>query len=566
MGISDDCQVPTIRPIVLSAADYRYFRSLWQFLISAERHGLFKRFAWRVYDLGLHQSQIQRLRLRFKWCEFPEFDFSLYPAHVSLESHSYAWKPIIIADTLKTWAAPVFWFDSATILHTGLAHPLSIVRENGIWALRSKSPLNSKCDVKVLDALQVPLAVRHVQERAAGALGFDPDHAAAVQLAIDWKRHAMVADFIVPEAAASYHKQDQAIFNCLLLKAAAEGTLKLTEEEIDISSARPAKDVTTRNIIDPSIPIWADPVVRLTFSAYKKADQLNHRLQQFSSRRLGGARRWWKEHFTVHVCDLQRGIKRRIPSPTYGYYADPFIWQHNGSNWLFVEEFQYAKDKGRLVVMELTDTLEPVSPRPLVSTRFYGDFDCHASFPHIFAMNGETYMIPETCQRKSVDLYVCEQWPDRWRLERRLLFNLDAADTMVLWSGGLWWLVTSVRTATENRHLEIFFTDNLLTGTLRAHPINSACLYADRRNGTGRNAGYLVQSCEHGIRRLMQKSTHFYGEGVAAMEVVALNTEDFEERVIGGIEQLPMVDETFSSHHVSRAGNLIAYDTRDRAR
>ena len=566
MGISNDCQVPTIRPIVLSAADCRFFRSLWQFLLSAERTGLFKICAWRVYDLGLYQHQLQRLGRRFRWCEFVRFDFNQYPDHVGLASNSYAWKPIIIADNLTNSVASVFWFDSATILLTMLKRPLSIVEKHGIWTLKSKSPLYSKCDPRVLEALKVPVMVQHLPERAAGALGFNPQHPATVQLAMDWKRHALVQEHIVPDNAASYHKQDQAIFNCLLFRAAAEGALTLTDDEVDISSARPAKDITTRNIVNPSVPIWADPLVRLWFLTYKKADQLNHRWKNFSGSRLDGARRWWKEHFTVYVSDVERGITRAIPSPAYGYYADPFLWQYKGSTWLFVEEFQYAKDRGRLVVMELTDALGPISPRPLTSTLFYGDFDCHASFPHLFEMNGSIYMIPETCERRSVDLYVCEQWPDRWRFARRLLFDLDAADTMALWSNGFWWLITSVRTAMQNRHLEIFFTDDLLGGAIRAHPENSSHLYENMRHGTGRNAGYLALSSGGGITRLMQKSDRHYGEGVAAMKVTELNIEHFEERLVDGIPELPIIAETFSTHHVSRAGNLIAYDVRDRAR
>ena len=148
-----------------------------------------------------------------------------------------------------------------------LDYPLSIVAKNGIWTLRSKSSLNRNCDPRVLEALNVPFAVRHLPYRAAGVLGFNPQHPAAVQLAMDWKRHALVREHIVPENAASYHKQDQAIFNCLLLKAAAEGALTLTDDEVDISSARPARDVTTRNIVNPGIPIWADPLVRLYFLA-----------------------------------------------------------------------------------------------------------------------------------------------------------------------------------------------------------------------------------------------------------------------------------------------------------
>ena len=552
--------------MILSAADSRYFRSLWQFLLSAERTGLSRTWAWRVYDLGLEADQIQRLRQRFPWCELIKFDFSQYPEHVALAAKSYAWKPLIIAANLVGAEAPVFWFDSATILRTALLRPLSIVAENGIWTLRSKTPLHRRCDPRVLEALAVPLSVQHLPERAAGALGFNPQHPAAVQLAMDWKRHALVRELVIPDNAAACHKQDQSIFNCLLLKAAAEGTLTLTEEDVDISAASPTRDITTRNIITPDVPGWADRFMRLWFSAYKSADQLSHHWKNFDDTWLDGARRWWKEHFTVYVTDLGRGITRAIPSPAYGYYADPFLWQHNGSNWLFVEEFQYARGRGRLIVMELTDNLEPVSPRPLASTRFYGDFDCHASFPHLFEMNGKVCMIPETGERRAIDLYVCEKWPDLWRLERRLLFGLDAVDTMTLWSDGLWWLFTSVRTGAHNRHLEIYFTDDLLRGKLHAHPRNTAQLYEGARNGTGRNAGYLARSSAGVITRLLQNSEHYYGQGVQAMKVTALSTEHFAEQPVGQIPELPIVTPGFSSHHVSRAGNLIAYDVRDRVR
>jgi hypothetical protein len=56
-----------------------------------------------------------------------------------------------------------------------------------------------------------------------------------------------------------------------------------------------------------------------------------------------------------------------------------------------------------------TENLAPVSPRPMASTRFYGDFDCHASFTHLFKMNGQVRMIPETGERRAIDLYVCEK-------------------------------------------------------------------------------------------------------------------------------------------------------------
>lgn len=299
---------------------------------------------------------------------------------------------------------------------------------------------------------------------------------------------------------------------------------------------------------------------------YNNAGQLTHIWKYWLKGRLRGARRCWKEHFTVYVHDLTKGVTRAIPSPSYGYYADPFIWQYNGSIWLFVEEYEYAKDKGRLVVMELTESLEAISSKPLTSPQFYGNFDCHVSFPHLFELNGSVYMVPETCERKSVDLYICEQWPDQWRLERRLLSELDAADTMVLKANGYWWLITSVRAGQRNRHLEIYFTDDLLAGTIQPHPENNSNLYKDDLYGTGRNAGFFQKSLDGTLIRLTQKSERYYGESISIMKVEILNAEQFSERPVDCIQDLPIVKTGFNSHHVSRVGNLIAYDTRDRAR
>jgi hypothetical protein len=204
--------------------------------------------------------------------------------------------------------------------------------------------------------------------------------------------------------------------------------------------------------------------------------------------------------------------------------------------------------------------------RPLISDQFCGRIDCHSSFPFLFEIDGLPHMIPETCERKSVDLYVCETWPNRWRLKRRLLFGIDAADTMVLWSDGYWWLFTSARGGNSNRHLEIYFTDNLETGTLHPHPMNTSFLYGDRAHGTGRNAGYLARSSNGEIIRLMQKSQHFYGEGVSLMKITELNAERFNETSITSLPELPLIKPGFATHHVSKIGNLIAYDVRDRAR
>jgi hypothetical protein len=534
-------------------------------LLSSERQELSHTCTWRLYDLGLQPVQLRQLKERFPWCQWETFDFASYPDHVRVEANSYAWKPLLIARNLNG-NLPVFWFDSATLFHSDLEPPLATIARNGIWTLKSRSPLYRKCDPSVLSALKIPTEVLHVTERAAGALGIDPKHAAAAQIIRNWARLALQKDIILPPNSVPFHKQDQAIFNCLLLTATADEKLALTEDEIDISSPSPARDITTRNRLPSNFPLWAVHLARIWFAIYKAADQANHRWQGFHATKLKGLHRRWKEHFSVHIVNPVNQTTRAIPSPVNGYYTEPFIWIRDGRTWLFMQEFQYLQNKGRLVVMELSPECTPVSVRPLTFPQFHGRMECQASFPFVFEINGTMHMIPETTDRRSVDLYVCETWPYIWRLKRRLLFDLDAAGTMTFFHKGYWWLFTSVKDANDNRHLEIYFTESLEKGELKPHPQNLTRPYADQRSGMGRNAGYLAPVSSDRICRLTQNSTARNREGVAAMVITHLTQADFRERPADPLPELPMIVPGFRGQHVSQAGHLFAYGIKRRAR
>jgi len=554
------------QPLILTAADHRFARTLSQFLLSAERHGEHQRSRWIVFDLGLSDADRALLRKRFGWAELRRFAFEDHPPHVALASGSYGWKPVAIREAAADHRGPIFWFDSGTVLKRPLDAALASLGKQGFWGLRSQTALALKCDPRVLDALSVPLEVRHIREYAAGAVGFDLSTPLGQQLVEDWGRHALIAEHIVPEGYAAFHKHDQALLNCLLAKAAHEGRFESTLDEIDISSRSPSKLVATRNYVRPNVPLRADPLVRAYRQVLKDTDRVYHRLRHFDDTRIDGWRRRRKEHFSVFVTDLGKGTTASIPGPRGGYYADPFVWQRDGRTWLFVEEFVYARDRGHLTVLALDDDLAVISATPVALLPGYAALDCHASFPFIFEHEGETYMVPETHERGAVDLFVCERWPDRWRLVRRLLFGVNAVDSMVIRAGGTWYLITSTQGRWPNRHLEIFSAPDLLSGCFRAHPVNNQGIYGDKPFGTGRNAGSIDRNTDGTLTRLMQESRNHYGEGVQPMRIDELSPQRFTESPALTIDCLPGVESGFPSHHVSRAGNLLAYDTRDRAR
>ena len=66
-----------------------------------------------VYDLGLTQLEIEQLR-RKPHVDYRKFNFSRFPKHVE-SLHTYAFKPLIIAETLVQFGG-VMWMDASVVL------------------------------------------------------------------------------------------------------------------------------------------------------------------------------------------------------------------------------------------------------------------------------------------------------------------------------------------------------------------------------------------------------------------------------------------------------------------
>ena len=144
-----------------------------QLLLSAERRGEHRRALWEVYDLGLEDADRRLLSARFPWTSLKPFPLTDDPSHVAVVAGSEAWKPLIIAEAARSFDGPLFWFDPGAILKAPLDEAIRSLERQGFWGLRGQMPLARKCDARVLEALGVPLEVRHIREYATGAVGFD---------------------------------------------------------------------------------------------------------------------------------------------------------------------------------------------------------------------------------------------------------------------------------------------------------------------------------------------------------------------------------------------------------
>jgi hypothetical protein len=545
------------RLLIVTAADQAYWRCLYQFLRSAERLRLNLRHDFLAYDLGLGAHTRQRLQSRFAWCSFRRFRFENYPPHIGRDLSAHAWKPFVVNEALHATSGLVVWLDSATLLKCLPDHVIAEIRRCGVYSLKGQTALDLRCDPDILDALSVPAEFRRGPVRVSGALGFDAGNRSARQLVEAWCQHHLVSQFVRPKRAS--HNSDQALLSIAMLTMEAAGELTLGDEEIDISSHRPVRWMTSRNKVPAGLPLWLDSAARAYYAAYKLADRANLGWRFRAANLVDGLHRLTREHFTVFVACGSTGKVAAIKAPRLSYYADPFIWRHREQTYVLCEEFRYPRHKGYLRCIPLDAELR-AGPAQTIVPR-----NGHASFPFLFEHGASLYLVPETSAEGGVHLYRCEDFPRRWLRVRTLLPAVDAADTIVLRHDDLWWLITSmrVRPAGGARYLAVFFTDDLLTGKWQPHPNNERKLYAESPFGSGRNAGAVIRSGKR-LLRPTQHNPNYYGEAVRWMEIERLTPTEYRECELADPHPLAQLSARLSMHHLTIHGDLIAWDVRDR--
>jgi hypothetical protein len=542
---------------IVTGADASFARTLAQFLMSVSRRRLQNDARIAVYDLGLGEAWRAEIAARFPFADILPFSSVDKPAHVAVEVGTFAWKPLVITDAAARFGGRLFWFDSATLFHGDLSEPLGVLEETGVYTLEGQSNLAQRCLAEVRDYLKADPDDLHRKIRIGGVLGFDLDVPAARELLAEWTSLAL--DPRAFRAAALDHNADQAVLTILLFRFEREGRLRLNAGDIDISSAAPVRWMSSRNKVAARRPLWMDPLVRLGYSAYKTVDRLNLRWQDFYRRRVLGLHRWPKEHFQTYVMRAGDAAPTPIPAPALSYYADPFLWRHDGRLWLFVEEFEYLQQLGRLVAMELDDDLRPGPVLPVLPLRE------HASYPFLFQHNGRLYMLPETCALGALDLYVCERFPDRWRRVRRLMEGVDAVDSVLFERDGWWWLLTNAKPlgADGGRSLALYRMRDPLSCALEPHPVNAQGVFADRDHGYGRGAGSLFLDRD-GPLRVMQKNKDYYGQAVEVRRIEALSEADYRDEAVDPDHPLARLATHVSPHHISLHDDTVAFDVRDR--
>lgn len=204
------------------------------------------------------------------------------------------------------------------------------------------------------------------------------------------------------------------------------------------------------------------------------------------------------------------------------YWADPFIVEREGERLLFVEEYDLKKKKGHIAVA----TLRANNSTPSATTII--DAPYHLSYPFVFTYENEFYMLPESSDNTSIDLYHSTDFPLHWQHAATLMRDVYAVDSTLFFYHNRWWLFTCIAAHSEapaRDELFLYYADSPLSATWTPHPLNP--IVSDAR--CARPAGRIFTSADR-IIRPAQDCSRRYGYGLRLMEIVTLDEEHYEER------------------------------------
>lgn len=237
--------------------------------------------------------------------------------------------------------------------------------------------------------------------------------------------------------------------------------------------------------------------------------------------------------------------------PTGRFWADPHAIVKDGLHHVFFEDASKQTGIGHISVMTSLGDGHFTAPKPALRRPY------HLSYPFLFEWRGTLFLIPESAENRTVELYRCVKFPDQWEFELNLMENISAYDATLLEHNGRWWLFANVREhdgASTWDELCIFHADRPDSRNWQPHRSNP--VVSDVRRA--RPAGSMFSENGH-LYRPSQDSSQRYGKALHINEVIELNENAYREVSIATIEP-NWHRSILAVHSYSRAGQLTFVD------
>jgi hypothetical protein len=211
----------------------------------------------------------------------------------------------------------------------------------------------------------------------------------------------------------------------------------------------------------------------------------------------------------------------RIPDDGARFFADPFPIHRDGRDYVFVEEFPYATERGVISVLEILPDGSTTPPRVVLEA------ETHLSYPFLLEHGDDVYMIPESSRGGRVELWRAVAFPHRWELAAVLIDGVDLADATVVRCAGRWYLFAAPRGEwTSNWDALAVWTAEDLFGPWEPLPSNPVLV--DVR--AARPGGAVVRAGRQLVRPV-QDCTGRYGAALTWAAIDRLDPHGYAQTV-----------------------------------
>lgn len=239
-----------------------------------------------------------------------------------------------------------------------------------------------------------------------------------------------------------------------------------------------------------------------------------------------------------------------IPLPKGVFWADPFLFEENGKEFVFFENFNYSSGKGKISCGILSgNKLEDVKD---VLVKPY-----HLSYPNVFKENGDIFMIPESGHNNRLEIYKANEFPEQWELYSTAFKGEIVADAnyYIDKAGEKWLFINKGTIEDVNSELYIYKIDSLNLFSIIPHEQNPVII--DCRSS--RNAGPIFEHEGKLYRPSQLNIKGKYGYGLNINITRKLTIEEYEEDQFVSIKP-DFFNNLSGIHHVHQLKNKFIVD------
>jgi hypothetical protein len=233
--------------------------------------------------------------------------------------------------------------------------------------------------------------------------------------------------------------------------------------------------------------------------------------------------------------------------------ADPFGLWRDGRLHVFLETYDYRHRRGAIDVLTFDADLNLLSRERALSEPW------HLSYPFVFEVEGETFMLPEAHRSGRLTLYRAEAFPARWTPHAVIALDQVAIDATPVFHEGRWWLFYTPATTRADKvsALHAAYASSL-AGPWTPHPGNPV-----RYDASSSRPGGTPLVVDGGLVLPMQDCRTTYGGAIRPLRIEVLSPTAFQatagEVIAPSAAFAPF---TAGLHTLSSAGALTLIDAK----